>query len=186
MLGRSKSTPVKESSVLDAVGPAVGKTAETVSELAGKAAVAAREAQRVATPVLRSAAQGSAETLSHAAEKAAEVLADAAERLAQESADGAAKVAQTVTKRKRARRWPRRFRRAAIAGGVVGTAYVVVTKTPVKSKLSELIFGPPLDEEEPEPITLPVTEQAAAPAEPAPQEAPANAAAGESEAPASE
>ena len=45
--------------------------------------------------------------------------------------------------------------------GVAGTVYVVVTKTPLKAKLSELVFGPPLEDEEPEPITLPVTESPA-------------------------
>jgi hypothetical protein len=45
--------------------------------------------------------------------------------------------------------------------GVAGTAYVVVTKTPLKAKLSELVFGPPLEDEELEPITLPVTESPA-------------------------
>jgi negative regulator of sigma E activity len=181
-MGRSKRTGIKDTSVLESVVPAVEKTAETVSELAGRAAVAAREAQRVATPVLRSAAQGSAETLSHAAEKAAEVLADAAERLAQDGSDGVTKTAQAAIKRA-PHRWQRRLRRMAVAGGVVGTAYVVVTKTAVKSKLSELIFGPPLDEEEPEPITLPVTDQAAPGAQAAPSEPQSASPTSESDAP---
>lgn len=159
-MGRSQRTAAKDTSVLDAVVPAVGKTAETVTELAGRAAGAARDAQRAAAPVLRSAAQGSAETLSHAAERAAGMLAEAAERLTQEGSDGLAKAVQQVTRKTQPRRWQRRLRRMAVAGGVVGAAYMVVTKTPVKARLSELIFGPPLDEEEPEPITLPVTEQA--------------------------
>jgi len=41
--------------------------------------------------------------------------------------------------------------------GVAGAVYLVVTKTPLKAKLSELVFGPPLDEEDLEPITLPVS-----------------------------
>ena len=40
-----------------------------------------------------------------------------------------------------------------MAGGV----YLVITRTPLKAKLSELVFGPPLEDEELEPITLPVT-----------------------------
>ena len=57
----------------------------------------------------------------------------------------------------RPKRWRRRLRRTLIVTGVAGAAYVVVTKTPLKAKLSELVFGPPLDDDEAEPITLPVT-----------------------------
>ena len=52
----------------------------------------------------------------------------------------------------------RRFRRTLVIAGIAGAAYVVVTKTPLRAKLSELVFGPPLDDEEPAPIILPVTE----------------------------
>ncbi len=164
MLGRRQRSAMSQSAVIETGSAAVGKTAETVSELAGRAVVAAREAQRVAAPALRSAAHTSAETLSHAAERAAEVLSEAAERLAREGAEGVATAAAGVSGAAggvaaavRPKRWRRRIRRVLILGGAVGAAYVVITKTPIAGKLSELVFGPPLDEEEPEPITLPVT-----------------------------
>jgi hypothetical protein len=182
MLGRRPRSALKGKPVVQAGSWNLEKTAETVQELAGRAAVAAREAQRVAAPAIRSAAQEaqrvavpvirsaahtSAETLSHAAEKASEILADAAERLAAEvpSGDGlagkvggaAAGVASSVAKAVRPRRWRRRARRLLIVSGTVGAVYVILTKTPLKGKISELVFGPPLDEEEPEPITLPVS-----------------------------
>ncbi len=173
MLGRRQRSAVSPSAAVEAGSTAVGKTAETVSELAGRAVEAAREAQRVAAPALRSAAQEaqrvaapalrsaahtSAETLSHAAEKAAEVLSEAAERLAKEGAEGVTTAATGVAAAAvRPKRWRRRIRRVLILGGAVGAAYMVITKTPIAAKLSELVFGPPLDEEEPEPITLPVT-----------------------------
>ncbi|HYA01447.1 MAG TPA: hypothetical protein VEK76_14030 [Candidatus Binatia bacterium] len=159
MLGRRSKAAEIAKPVAAGAGVAVGRAAETVTELAEKAIVAAREAQRVAAPALRSAAHTSADTLSHAAEKAAEVLAEAAERLAEEVPAVAAPAAavQAAVGRPRPKRWRRRVRRLLIVTGVAGAAYVAVTKTPLKSKLSELVFGPPLDEEEPEPITLPVT-----------------------------
>ena len=159
MLGRRSKSSVLESPVVDTGSKAVEKAAETVVELAEKAMVAAREAQRVATPALRSAAHTSAETLSHAAEKAAEVLAEAADRLSEQVPNGsvAAKgLAKVSGKAARSKRWRRRFRRMLTVTGVAGFAYVLVTKTPLKAKISELVFGPPLDEDEPEPITLPV------------------------------
>jgi hypothetical protein len=145
---------------------AAEKAADTVTELAERAVVVAREAQRVASPALRSAAHSSAETLSRAAERAAVVLADAADRLSQEVADmpitakgrrAAKAAAKAEIKAARPKRWRRRFRRTVVLTGVAGAVYLVVTKTPLKAKLSELVFGPPLDEEDLEPITLPVS-----------------------------
>ncbi|MGD1052800.1 MAG: hypothetical protein ABR950_03120 [Candidatus Dormibacteria bacterium] len=142
---------------------AVEKAAETVAELAERAVVVAREAQRVASPALRSAVHTSAETLSHAAEKAAVVLAEAADRLSQEVSEmptgkrAAKAAAKAEIKAARPKRWRRRFRRTLVITGIAGAAYLAVTKTPLKAKLSELVFGPPLDEEDLEPITLPVS-----------------------------
>lgn len=162
MLGRSSRSALSNKPTVQAGAAVIGKTAETVAELAERAAAAAREAQRAATPALRGAAQTSAESLSHAAERAAEVLADAAQRLAQavpapESA--APEIAEVATGPTPAApgRWLRRLRRLLVAAGVAGGAYVAVTRTPLKAKLTEMIFGPPLDEDEPEPITLPVS-----------------------------
>jgi hypothetical protein len=139
---------------------AVERAADTLTELAERAVVVAREAQRVASPALRSAAHTSAETLSHAAEKAAVVLSEAADRLSHSVSEMpmTPKQRRAAEKAARPRRWGRRVRRTIIVAGVAGGVYVVITRTPLKAKLSELVFGPPLDEEEPEPITLPVTE----------------------------
>ena len=168
MRGRHSKSAVIEKSMAETSGRAVEKAAETVSELAERAVVAAREAQRVATPALRVAAHTSAETLSHAAERAAGVLAEAADRLAQEVSDmpgpaakGKGRKAKAAAKAAKPKRWSRRFRRLVMVTTAAGTVYVVVTKTPLKAKLSELVFGPPLEDEEPEPITLPVTESPA-------------------------
>ena len=65
--------------------------------------------------------------------------------------------AKAEIKAARPKRWRRRFRRTLVVSGVAGAVYLVVTKTPLKAKLSEMVFGPPLDEEDLEPITLPVT-----------------------------
>ena len=166
MLGRRSRSAVIEKQVTETGTRAVEKAAETVTELAEHAVVVAREAQRVASPALRSAAHSSAETLSHAAERAAVVLADAADRLSQEVSEmpsmakgkRAAKAAtKAAIKAARPKRWRRRFRRALVVTGVAGGVYLVITKTPLKAKLSELVFGPPLDEEDLEPITLPVS-----------------------------
>jgi hypothetical protein len=161
---RSRSAVI-ERQVAETGTRAVEKAAETVTELAERAVVVAREAQRVASPALRSAAHSSAETLSHAAERAAVVLADAADRLSQEVAEmpispkgrrAAKAAAKAEMKAGRPKRWRRRFRRTLMVTGVAGAVYLVVTKTPLKAKLSEMVFGPPLDEEDLEPITLPV------------------------------
>lgn len=167
MLSRGSRSAVIEKHVAETGTRAVEKAAETVTELAERAVVVAREAQRVASPALRSAAHNSAETLSHAAERAAGVLAEAADRLSQEVAEmpttakgkrAAKAAAKAEIKAARPKRWRRRFRRTLIVTGLAGAVYFVVTKTPVKAKLSEMVFGPPLDEEEDlEPITLPVT-----------------------------
>lgn len=159
MLGRRSKSSVLETPVMDTGSKAIEKAAETVAELAERAVLAAREAQRVATPALRSAAHTSAETLSHAAEKAAEVLAEAADRLSEQVPNGTVAKGHVKVSAKTAapKRWRRRARRALTFSGIAGAAYVLVTKTPLRAKISEWVFGPPLDEDEPEPITLPVT-----------------------------
>src|ERR1017187_2205708 len=165
-LGRRSKSAVMEKQVVDTGIRAVEKAAETVTDLAERAVVVAREAQRVASPALRNAAHTSADTLSHAAERAAAVLAEAADRLSQEVAEmpssakgkrAAKAAAKAEIKAARPKRWRRRFRRTVVVTGLAGAVYLVVTKTPLKAKLSEWVFGPPLDEEDLEPITLPVT-----------------------------
>jgi hypothetical protein len=156
MPSRRSRSAVIERQVVDTGSRAVEKAAETVTELAERAVLVAREAQRVASPALRSAAHSSAETLSHAAERAAVVLSEAADRLSQEVAEMPNAVKGKI-KAARPKRWRRRFRRTLVVTGVAGAVYLVVTKTPLKAKLSELVFGPPLDEEDLEPITLPVS-----------------------------
>ena len=94
---------------------------------------------------------------STAVARAAEELADAAEKLAASAPDEAQRGSRGAGRRRR--RHP--VRKLLVASGVVGIAYVVITKTPLKAKLSELVFGPPLDDDEPESITLPVKEPTA-------------------------
>jgi len=169
MLGRRSRSAVIDKTPAEAGHRAVEKAAETVTELAERALVVARGAQQAASPHVRSAAHASAETLSHAAERAAVALADAADRLSHEVAQmppmskkerrAAEKAAKKAAHPKR---WGRRIRRVVVVTGVAGGVYLVITRTPLKAKLSELVFGPPLDEEEPEPITLPVTGSASA------------------------
>jgi hypothetical protein len=97
---------------------------------------------------------------STANDKGAEILADAADRLTQQGLDANGAV-EAVVEAMRPRRWRRRMRRLLVVATVVGVGYVAVTKTPLRARISEMLFGPPLDEEEPEPITLPVTDAAA-------------------------
>jgi hypothetical protein len=92
------------------------------------------------------------ESGSSAVARAAEELADAAEMLA---ASGGAQGGSRRRKRHH------RVRKLLVMSGVVSIAYVLITKTPLKAKLSELVFGPPLDDDEPESITLPVKEPVA-------------------------
>jgi hypothetical protein len=164
MFGRRSKTALLEKTANDAGS----KAAETVADLAEKAVAAAREAQRTAAPVIRKTALNSAETLSHAAGKAAVVLSDTADKLATSGseaageagfiarhrlADASEKLAEAVRPKKK-----RRLRKLLFAGAIAGGLYVLLTKTPLKNKLADLAFGPPIeDEEEPEPITLPVT-----------------------------
>jgi hypothetical protein len=158
MLGRRSKAAVIEKEVTDAGS----KAADTVAEFAGMAVAAARDAQRAATPVLRSAAHSSAETLSHAAGKAAEVLADTADRLATTDAGISARTriadaSEAFAGAVRPKQKRHRIRKLFIVSTILGGIYAVLKYTPLKSKISELAFGPAMDEEEPEPITLPVT-----------------------------
>ncbi len=62
------------------------------------------------------------------------------------------------------------MRKLLVMSGVVSIAYVLITKTPLKAKLSELVFGPPLDDDEPKSITLPVKEPVAKAAKTKPED----------------
>lgn len=146
-------------------------TAEATSravEMAEKALVAAREAQRTATPVLRTAAQTSAETLSRAAGKTAIVLSDTADKLAKSDAgsnartklaDATEKFAKNV---RPAKKRHHRVRKFFLASAFFAGIYYLLAKTPLRQKLEEMAFGPSFEEEEEtEPITLPVNEKPA-------------------------
>ena len=93
------------------------------------------------------------ESGSSAVARAAEELADAAEMLAASGESGGGS--------KHSRKKHHRIRKLLVLSGLVSLAYVLVAKTPLKAKLSELVFGPPLDDDEPESITLPVKEPVA-------------------------
>ena len=119
----------------------------------------------------RSRASAAEKPAAETLRQAATALAEAAERMtdAAPAEEGAAIVVGGVADAVRPRRWRRRVRRLVIVGVVAGGVYVVITRTPLKAKLSELVFGPPLDEDESEPITLPVS---GSPVEPAAEAAP--------------
>lgn len=157
MFGRRSKSSVIEKEVSNAGG----KAADTVADLAEKAVATARDAQRAASPVLRSAAQSSADTLSQAAGRAAVVLGGTAERLSATDAGVAARhkvadaseaLAGAVRPKKK-----HRIRKLLFVGAILGGIYALLAKTPLKSKIADLAFGPPVEDEEPEPITLPPT-----------------------------
>jgi hypothetical protein len=168
MLGRKSKTAVIEREAPSAGSRAAVVVGDAASEFAERAVAAAQNAQRVATPVLRTAAEKSAETLSHAAERAAVVLADTADRLAESGeeragqaafaarhrlADASEALAVAVRPKRR-----RRFRRLIVIGAIAG-AVVALVKSPLKSKLTDRLFGAPpeFDDDIPESITLPTS-----------------------------
>jgi hypothetical protein len=168
MLGRKSKTAVIEREVASAGSRAAEVVGEAASDFAERAVAAAQNAQRVATPVLRTAAEKSAETLSHAAERAAVVLADTAERLAESGeekaaqaslvarsrlADASEALAQAVRPRRR-----RRFRKL-LALGVIGGGLFAAFRSPLRTKLTDRLFGAPpeFEDDAPESITLPTS-----------------------------
>lgn len=162
MLGRRSKTAVLEKEVSNAGS----KAAETVSDLADRAVAAAGAAQRAATPVIRSAAQTSAGSLSQAAGKAAVVLSDTAEKLAVSGSERAgeasivarhklADASEAVAGAVRPKKKRHRIRKLVFVSAILGGIYVLLAKTPLKTKIADLAFGPPVEDEEPEPITLP-------------------------------
>jgi hypothetical protein len=178
MLGRKSKSAVIEREVSSAGSRAAEVVGEAASEFAERAVAAAQNAQRVATPVLRTAAEKSAETLSHAAERAAVVLADVGERLAESGEERAGQaaiaarerlanaseaLAEAVRPKKR-----RRFRRVLVIG-LIGGGVVALVRSPLRSKLTDRLFGAPpdFDDDTPESITLPSTPPAQSHPEPA-------------------
>ena len=168
MLGRKSKSAVIERELSSTGSRAAEVVSEAASEFAERAVAAAQNAQRVATPVLRTAAEKSAETLSHAAERAAVVLADVGERLAESGeeragnaavaarvrlANASEALADAVRPKKR-----RRFRRVLVIG-LIGGGVVALVRSPLRSKLTDRLFGAPpdFDDDTPESITLPST-----------------------------
>lgn len=166
MLGRRSKSAVIEREVSNAGSRAAEVVGEAASDFAERAVAVAQNAQRVATPVLRSAAEKSAETLSHAAERAAVVLADTAERLAETGeeragqaavaartrlADASEALAQAVRPKRR-----RRLRRFVAIGAIVA-GLVALVRSPLRTKLTNRLFGAPpeFEDDAPESITLP-------------------------------
>ena len=130
------------------------RAVETITDLAEQAWALARELTHVASP----AVQRSAESLARALEKASDSkLARAGEQQAAEVAlvareriaDASEKFADAI----RPKREHHRVRNTMIGLAVIG-AVAALVGSPLRSKLTERLFGPP-PEDEPESITLP-------------------------------
>ena len=156
---RKLETPELEAQASEAGSRAV----ETITELAEQAWALAREVSHVASP----AVQHSAERLARALERAAESkLARAGEQQAVEVAllarerlaDASEKFADAIRPAK-----PQHHRvRNAMIGVVAAGAVAALVGSPLRSKLTERLFGPP-PEDEPESITLPGADMSEAP-----------------------
>ena len=155
---RKLETPELEAQASEAGSRAV----ETITELAEQAWALAREVSNVASP----AVQHSAERLARALERAADSkLARAGEQQAVEVAllarerlaDASEKFADAIRPAKQHHRV-----RNAMIGLVAIGAVAALVGSPLRSKLTERLFGPP-PEDEPESITLPGAEMSAPP-----------------------
>ena len=138
------------------------RAVETITELAEQAWALAREVSHVASP----AVQRSAESLARALERAADSkLAKAGEQQATEVAlvarerlaDASERFAEAIRPKKE----NHRMRNTMIGLASVG-AVAALVGSPLRSKLTERLFGPP-PEDEPESITLPGADMSDAP-----------------------
>ena len=136
------------------------RAVEPITDLAEQAWALAREVSHVASP----AVQRSAESLARALERAADSkLARAGEQQAagvalvarERIADASEKFAEAI----RPRREHHRLRNTMIGLVAVG-AVAALVGSPLRSKLTERLFGPP-PEDEPESITLPGADMSA-------------------------
>ena len=138
------------------------RAVETITDLAEQAWALAREVSHIASP----AVQRSAESLARALERAADSkLARAGEQQAAEAAliareriaDASEKFAEAI----RPKQVHHRLRNTMIGLVAVG-AVAALVGSPLRSKLTERLFGPP-PEDEPESITLPGADMSAPP-----------------------
>lgn len=130
------------------------RAVETITELAEQAWTLAREVSHVASPAVQRSAEGLARALERAADsklakageqQAAEVALVARERLA----DASERFAEAIRPKKEHHRV-----RNTLIGLVAVGAIAALVGSPLRSKLTERLFGPP-PEDEPESITLP-------------------------------
>lgn len=147
---RNARTEELEAQASDAGSRAV----ETITELAEQAWALAREVSHVASPAVQRSAESLARALERAADsklarageqQAAEVALVARERIA----DASERLAEAIRPKKE----HHRVRNTMIGLGAVGAIGALVG-SPLRSKLTERLFGPP-PEDEPESITLP-------------------------------
>ena len=151
---RTSQTAELEAQASDAGSRAV----ETITDLAEQAWALAREVGHVASPAVQRSAESLARALERAADsklakageqQAAEVALVARERLA----DASEKFADAIRPRKEEHHRVRNTMIGLIAVGAVAA----LVGSPLRSKLTERLFGPP-PEDEPESITLPGAE----------------------------
>jgi hypothetical protein len=138
------------------------RAVESIGDLAEQAWALAREVRHVASPAVQRSAESLARALERAADskiakageqQAAEVALVARERLA----DASEKLADAIRPKKE----HHRVRNTMIGLAAVG-AVAALAGSPLRSKLTERLFGPP-PEDEPESITLPGADMTAPP-----------------------
>lgn len=139
------------------------RAVETITELAEQAWALAREVSHVASPAVQRSAESLARALERAADsklarageqQAAEVALLARERLA----DASEKLADAIRPPKKQHHRVRNTMLGLVAVGAVAA----LVGSPLRSKLTERLFGPP-PEDEPDSITLPGAEMTAPP-----------------------
>ena len=138
------------------------RAVDTITDLAEQAWALAREVSNVASPAVQRSAESLARALERAADsklarageqQAAEVAMVARERIA----DASEKFADAI----RPKKVHHRVRNTMIGLAAVG-AVAALVGSPLRSKLTERLFGPP-PEDEPESITLPGADMSAPP-----------------------
>ena len=138
------------------------RAVDTITDLAEQAWALAREVSHVASPAVQRSAESLARALERAADsklarageqQAAEVALVARERIA----DASEKFADAI----RPKKVHHRVRNTMIGLVAVG-AVAALVGSPLRSKLTERLFGPP-PEDEPESITLPGADMSAPP-----------------------
>ena len=155
-----KKRKSRTASIEKAASDVGSRAVESIGDLAEQARALAREVRHVASPAVQRSAESLARALERAADsklarageqQAAEVALVARERIA----DASEKFADAIRPKKE----HHRIRNTMIALGAVG-AIAALVGSPLRSKLTERLFGPP-PEDEPESITLPGADMSA-------------------------